>query len=168
MSQQYPQRGEWGHKPPSGNSPQPFVQPHVQPQVPDQWQGKPGYGPREWKPPEVGYWTYPANPETEQRAARPGRRRPPYPSHLVQFPAGLLGTGGRRSRGPSFWRVLYLGTHPVALLMSVVLFMLLIEFVIGWVFAVIALWLAWCALVTIGWGCHVAVSAMTGGHRGRL
>lgn len=127
---------------PPWNYSDPYMPPHVQPQVPEQWQRK--------------------------AAVTPARRRPPYPSHLVRFPAELLGMGGRRrSRGPSFWRMVYLGTHPVALLMSIFLFMIMAEVIVGWGAVVTAIWLAWVAVVTLVWLFRVTISAMMSGH-GRL
>lgn len=150
---------------PPWDYPQPeFVQPHVQ-----QHNSQPSFAPRnqqQWKPPEVGRWTYPGTPQPQPK---PGRRRVPYPSHLVRFPSELVGFGGkRRGRGPSIWRMVYLGTHPVALLMTAFLFMIMAEFVAGWFLLVFSCWLLWVLAVTTGWACHAAAVAIAGGRRGRL
>lgn len=140
-------------------SQQDYVQPHVQRNVPPQSRQRIS-APPQWKPPEIGYWN-PVAPEPEPR-------RPPYPSHLVGFPAELLGlSSSRRSRGPSFWRMVYLGTHPIALLMSVFLIMFGIELWMLWFAFVLICWLLWVMAVTTGWACQVAASAMRGG-RGRI
>lgn len=145
----------WG-----GYSQQDYVQPHVQQQVPPQWQNRrrqAAPAQPQWKPPEIGYWNYPV---TEQER-RERHRRPPYPSHRIGFPAELLGfSSRRRGRGPSFFQMLYLGTHPIALLISVFLIMLGIELWMLWFAFILIMWLTWCAGVTLVWLCDVAVSAM--------
>lgn len=55
------------------------------------------------------------------------------------YPRGLLPRGGRRG-GMTFFRMVYLGSHPVAALVAVVITLYL------W-----AIVLAWAALVTLGW-----------------
>lgn len=144
----------WG-----GYSQQDYVQPHVQRNVPPQFRQRIS-APPQWKPPEIGYWN-PVAPEPEPR-------RPPYPSHLIGFPAELVGfSSRRRGRGPSFFQMLYLGTHPIALLMSVVLIMLGLELWMMWLMLVLIVWLTWCAAVTLVWLVDVAVSAVQDRH-GRL
>ena len=87
------------------------------------------------------------------------RHRPPYPAHLVRFPAKALGFN-RRHRGPSFMHIVYLGTHPVALLMSMVVTLLMIEFVVAWIMLVVSAWAMWWCAITCWWAFQVAVAAL--------
>lgn len=91
-------------------------------------------------------WTY--QPPRRQAPPRPApsaprsRPLPPYP----RFPR-LMPRSSRR--GPSVWRMVYLGTHPVALMMSAFISCLVIS---AWAcFAMIAglVWLAACAVVAV-------------------
>jgi hypothetical protein len=61
---------------------------------------------------------------------------------------------GRRRRGPSLFHVVYLGTHPVALMMSAVVSILPIVILLGWVMLVACVWPMWAACVTVGWLCQ--------------
>ena len=163
MSQQYPQGSgprrqqppPWPQQQQPGYSQRDYYSPHVHQNVPshipEQWQGK---------PPVIEPFTYPGKPQRE-------RRRPPFPSHRMQFPWELVTFKGG-SRGPSIWRMAYLGTHPLALLMSVFLAMSMAAGVLAWGLLVAAMWLAWCAVITVVWVFRVAFSALPGLHRGRI
>jgi hypothetical protein len=59
----------------------------------------------------------------------------------------------RRRRGGSIAHYVYLGTHPVALVMSLMLTMIVMCAVAGWVAVVGAGWLLWVAGVTVIWAC---------------
>lgn len=91
--------------------------------------------------------------------SRPARRRRPYPASLVRFPWGAL-PQSRRKRGPSIGRVFYLGRHPIALLIEMLLTAIALEVILGWIALVVLAWAAWAALVTVNWACQVATDGL--------
>jgi fatty acid desaturase len=91
----------------------------------------------------------------------PGRqqRRPPYPARAVRFPAGMLPRAGR-NRGRSFWRLVYLGSHPVAAIFALCVNAAAAAVVIGWIAIVGSAWAVWVMLVTGAWLCRAAVASV--------
>ena len=138
--------GQHGYFPP----PQPRFQPVQRPQVP-------AARPRPAAPPA-------GRPRAQHHPAGrvpPVRRRtPPFPSHLVRFPRELVLPRSRRRRSPSLFHVVYLGTHPVALAMSLFISMMAIVFVLCWALLVAYVWAIWAACVTVGWLCRAAAASL--------
>jgi hypothetical protein len=92
----------------------------------------------------------------------PGARLPAFPTRLIRVPRSLL-PRSRRRRGPSLGHLVYLGRHPIALVMSLVVngtimmvaaipYLILATFWLGWVY--------WVMLVTMGWLCQCTVAAV--------
>lgn len=100
----------------------------------------------QWHPQNQHFQVAPRN----SRLQAPARGRPPYPAHLVRFPSQAL-PRSRRSRGPSLFQVVYLGTHPVALLLSLVISLFAGGLVCAWIVLVAVAWAMWCAAVTLWW-----------------
>jgi hypothetical protein len=148
----------------SGYQPQGYDPRQQRPVTPPQWQrsAPPPYNPN---PALTGYTDRRQAPAAPQRQAAPpvphsARRRPPYPAHLVRFPSHAL-PRSRRKRGPSLGRIFYLGRHPIALLIEMVLTVIAFEVILAWIALVAAGWAAWVILVTIAWACRAAAAAMS-------
>jgi hypothetical protein len=56
--------------------------------------------------------------------------------------------------------MVYLGTHPIALMMSAVVSILPIVILLGWVMLVGYVWAMWAACVTVGWLCQAALTTL--------
>ena len=84
---------------------------------------------------------------------------PPFPAHLVRFPSRLL-PRARRRRGHSTGWYVYMGTHPIAVLISLYINAMIICCVLGWLVLVVEMWLVWAMLVTMAWLVQVAVAAL--------
>jgi hypothetical protein len=88
------------------------------------------------------------------RSGQPGAQgywppQPPHaPSRLPAYPR-FPRLGGRSRRGPSLFRMVYLGTHPVALMMSLVISCVLIEVWAMVAMVVVSVWLLQCGIVAI-------------------
>jgi hypothetical protein len=77
-----------------------------------------------------------------RQAARPvPRPLPRYP----RFPRLL----SRSRRGPSIFRIVYLGTHPVALMLSLIISCLMIEVWAAVAAVIVSAWLLQCGVVAI-------------------
>ncbi|MGH3165330.1 MAG: hypothetical protein ACRDN0_05475, partial [Trebonia sp.] len=143
-----PGRG-YGQRPPQ--------QPRYQPA------GQPGqYGPPQpaCQPQQPYPAPWPPAPRSRPLRAPVGPRRglPPYPWHKVRFPRRAFPRS--RRRGPSAWRLFYLGRHPVALLMELCIMMLAVEVIVGWVAVVAGAWMMWVTLVTMAWLGQLAAAAV--------
>jgi hypothetical protein len=119
---------------------------------------RPQYRPLQAPPPQSApAYRPPATWSRPPRARAASRRRlPPYPWHKVRFPWKALPRS--RRRGASLWRVLYLGTHPVAMLIELCITMVALEVIAAWVALVVAVWALQVACVTVGWLCEGATA----------
>ena len=132
--------------------PQPIRQPGCQPDPQGTW---PPQQPR--YQPAVSQ--YRPSPDPHPSAApRPAHRWPPYPAHLVRFPAVL--PRSRRRRGHSVGHYVYLGTHPIALLVTLYINAMILCVVVSWLALVWSAWAMWALLVTVGWLCQLAAAAL--------
>jgi hypothetical protein len=123
---------------------------HRQPAVPPQWQQD--APPRDYRPPQYPpqpryEQTVPARPyqppRSPQRAAAAARRKP-----LPRYPR-FPRFSGRSRRSPSIFRMVYLGTHPIALIMSLAISCLLIEVWVMVAMVVVSFWALQCGVVAI-------------------
>jgi hypothetical protein len=68
-------------------------------------------------------------------------QRPPFPSGLMpRFTS---------SRGPSLYRLLWFGRHPLALLLTMMTWMVAAVLLAGWALLVAAVWALWWAAVAV-------------------
>jgi hypothetical protein len=139
------------------------------PATPPQWrrdeQPQPVWRPDpqdSWPPQQPRY--QPAVPQSRPSPAPPRsaaprtvHRWPRYPAHLVRFVAVL--PRSRRRRGHSVRQYVYLGTHPIALLITVCINAMIVGVVVSWLALVWSVWVMWAMLVTIGWLCQLAAAA---------
>jgi hypothetical protein len=108
----------------------------------------------------------PQPPASRQPAASPRptpapRRLPPYPAHLVRFLPGML-PRTRQRRGHSLGHYVYMGTHPVAMLIALSINAMIICVAVGGLAFVGAAWMIWAMLVTMAWLVQVAAAALRG------
>jgi hypothetical protein len=153
---QYPQQG-YGQQYPQG---QPWQPQQYDPRLHAQrmgyqqqppWQ-QPGYSQQPPYPPQ------PQPPASRHPAALAGpttRRLPPYPAHLMRFPSGML-PQSRRRRGHSLGHYVYMGTHPVSMLIALCVNAMIAYVVVCWLALVGAAWMMWAMLVTMAWLVQVA------------
>lgn len=156
--QNYPPRQPW--QPPQYDSWEASQRPLLPPAAPPQF--RPYALPPQFRPQPQQY-VRPA-PATRQPAARPRsaavpRNLPPYPAHLVRFPSQMF-PRARRRRGHSLGYYVYMGTHPVAVLIALYVNALIICCVLGWLMLVGSAWMMWAMLVTMAWLVQVAVAAL--------
>jgi hypothetical protein len=109
--------------------------PRFTPQYPEP---QPSYAPTQAVPaPRAAATPLPRRPQ-----ALPARRPlPAYP----RFPR----LAGRSGRGPSIFRIVYLGTHPVALMLSLIISCLMIEVWAAVAAVIVSAWLLQCGVVAI-------------------
>jgi hypothetical protein len=121
-----------------------------QPPRPDQ---QPAHLAQAWPPP------YAPQPQYRPQPAPAPRKLPPYPAHLVRFPSGML-PRSRRRRRHSVGHYVYMGTHPVAMLITLYIDAMIIFVVVGWLVFVAVGWMMWAMLVTMAWLVKVAADAL--------
>jgi hypothetical protein len=132
--------------------------PGQQQPAPQGWQQ--GYGQQPYmRQPQYA----PPPPTSRPPSARPRRvsaprKLPPYPAHLVRFPSGMLPRSRRRRH--SIGHYVYLGTHPVALLIALWVNLMIICVVAGCLAFVAMGWMMWAMLVTMVWLVQVAAAAL--------
>ena len=105
--------------------------------------------------PPYPYGQYPPRPHVP-----PARLLPPYPSRLVRFPVRLLPRARRRGgRGHSLVYYVYLGTHPVAVMVALFATVIAWGLLAEWVLFVVMAWLTWAGLVSAWWLCAAPFAA---------
>jgi hypothetical protein len=66
----------------------------------------------------------------------------------------------RRRRGHSLGHYVYMGTHPVAMLISLYINAMIAFVVVSWLVFVAVGWMMWAMLVTMAWLVKVAADAL--------
>ena len=113
--------------------------------------------------PQSQHYTQPApaprHPVARPRTTAAPGRLPPYPAHLVRFPSKSL-PRARRRRGHSIGWYVYMGTHPVAVLISLYINLMVVCVIVCWLVLVVEVWLIWVVLVTMAWLVQVAAASL--------